>query len=517
MAKQFIVNIDFQAASIEGSGIGRDFTFQIRVAGLSARTQVSIGANQTRIVAKGVASVSYFADPDTSIQLPVSVTAIEMDPRFNDSAVITGTLSFPLRGGAYDVPVSGNIRASGGDEPVVVTLRFTFRVTVAEDKTSGAGIEGNGSDGQTVVRKRLEVRLAPPGSPGWSLAGIDPKVFERIRQATNTLRDGARELASDEGIQQQADTLPPGVRDAIRRLADQNFLPPLEGEDGPLILPPGPLPEIPDKIPRIPGLDKMDRALRELNRIRGDYVAGLRPQVVSRSRNLVIAIQGIEPQDQGLPIQVSVENRLQGRINTPVVTNIKVAEVTLNGKALNPGQVINDLRDFPAPGSGILAGNYTLVGNYGQLVVSATFRDNRREFFIDTQGITYEGFFEEEARQLEQQRNSREAERINSYDKVVDTVLGFLTIVNALIDALSTAAAAGAAIPVIGGFLAGLSETTINTVENITQGLQGGLQIQWSFILRDLTSANQRANEENLANAEMFPESGPAGSREVIH
>ncbi|MFC1988609.1 hypothetical protein ACFLVJ_02100 [Chloroflexota bacterium] len=125
MQRSYSIGIKLIKVTVDGRGIGRNWSFIIDIQGTKTSVNSTIDSGSKKMN-EPIANQILDIEDNQTLKLPVVISVTEIDPVYNDFGIITGGLDFPATPGTSLSVVSGPITAIGGDEPEKVILTFDF-------------------------------------------------------------------------------------------------------------------------------------------------------------------------------------------------------------------------------------------------------------------------------------------------------------------------------------------------------------------------------------------------------
>lgn len=127
---QFCLSLELLRVTVDGSGIGSDWSFDLSVGYFSTSISKRIGPNKSRKINKVVYEEFLWGERGSSQQLPVYISITENDPVYNDYGSGGDTFTCYFEPGEQFFETQVRVEATGGDEPASVYLKFEFALTV---------------------------------------------------------------------------------------------------------------------------------------------------------------------------------------------------------------------------------------------------------------------------------------------------------------------------------------------------------------------------------------------------
>lgn len=592
--------------SKKNRGMGNSWRVRPQISGLklTPNLDLNLPKNKKKTINKPMGSFAIsHGSNDFFVNLPISITLTETDPKFDDDGIVAGVLSAYFKKGVdeAEATIFGNVSAIGGDEPAKTRFFFTFLLKRVKDKRLISTVVGRNSfpempptEPREEIEKTLKISHSIPISPGYSLNIIDPAVKVEINQALNLINDRIGKLVVIfqkitkliqsslksilsflDGINKASEKLgivPPfsqpqsllelleisvnNIANKLDRIKLEDYdtegspkLPKIDKATQSKILKEIGLPDGKDLESKLKNIQNTAKGLKVLNKQVSDFVANLITEALnfqSALKDLLVAIhffkniklrhlQGVKPQMQqkhnlrillnnaesedigrkvtlyliglGAPAlngqPMSAWGRI-GPINTPVTTNEKVAETTLEKKKLK-----NLSQKFALPNDASLDGSFDLVGNYGKYQYFAHFTDANDQDFEDKVTIEYTGPFEDKVVAQENIRKKNEEDYINGIltRYVNDYLDGTFNIFSEVVNLANNYVSIIEVVPAVGD-LSNIVSAVVDTMLTSFNTDISIAKIEMTQFANNYGTLNNELHKRNLIIAELFPEFG---------
>ena len=233
-----------------------------------------------------------------------------------------------------------------------------------------------------------------------------------------------------------------------------------------------------------------------------------------------IQLQPCHPPDIGAKMKVRVSDSITSRRQDRTG---RVADVQVEGELINvqgAPTVVPKVgeKEFTWGEDCRLTGKITPRRAYGNVQVTVEYTCHHNVEHSKTGTYAIEGLFEQELRERAEDLHADFAATMTSWDNGINALLGFFNILNAWIDNVGSTVdtvADGISLPgvsLIPSFMGWSAETW----ENIVGAIGGGIQAIWAIHKQNQASAHNQVLRQNYQVAEMLPEAGTPGMREII-
>ena len=233
-----------------------------------------------------------------------------------------------------------------------------------------------------------------------------------------------------------------------------------------------------------------------------------------------IQLQPCHPPDIGAKVKVRVSDSITSRRQDRTG---RVADVRVEGELI-------DVRGAPTivPKLGEkeltwgedcrLTGAITPRRAYGNVEVTVEYTCHHNVTHSKSGTYAIAGLFEQELRERAEDLHADFLATMASWDNAINGLLGLFNVANAVIDNMgSTADTVADAVSVPGvSLIPSFMGLSAETWENIIGGIGGGIQMIWAANKEYQTSVNDQVLRRNYLAAEMLPETGNPGMREII-
>ena len=143
-------SIRLESIEYSGSNVGSDWQFSIKIGNSALELSpkgIKSGSEGGKV---GQDFPSIILEEGKAKQVPVTIQAVEIDPKHHDVGAGSGIISIVASGNSV-IPVT--VAAEGGDQGRVATLNFNFSVNVKNIDEDSKGIDLQGDEDKGVVNR----------------------------------------------------------------------------------------------------------------------------------------------------------------------------------------------------------------------------------------------------------------------------------------------------------------------------------------------------------------------------